>query len=198
MDDDPTNNPTSPYYFLNYQTAPNQTPLRSHHDDQYNVMVADCTRLYSQDNAPSSSSLLSGDGMLTRSTTTTAAAAAAASDDVDNNSDNYVSADDEVYNSDKEDILSSHHKNATPFQKPKTVFNDQNVEMIVRRTYFAKQKRFNMDDHQFQVTVKIRNEEDDKPLLESMLDALGSALHDILVQMRAFYTEHDRFIYVVR
>jgi hypothetical protein len=95
-------------------------------------------------------------------------------------------------------ILSSHHKNATPFQKSKTVFKDNNVEMIVRRTYFVKQKRFNMDDHHFQVKVKIRNEEDGKPLLESMLGALGSALLEILVQMREFYTEHDRFIYVVR
>jgi sulfur relay (sulfurtransferase) DsrC/TusE family protein len=211
MDDEPSK---LKHFYTDFKTAPKNRGFNTTHESRMNALVSYVSAVYKK---PPPSSLLDGDGMLTRSTTkTTAAAAAAASDDDDDDDDNNdddddddddddedddddddVGDDEEVNNSDKEDILSSHHKNATPFQNSKTVFKDNNVEMIVRRTTFARQKKFNIDDHHFQVNVKIRNEELDKPLLESMLGALGSALLEILVQLRHFYSDHNRFIYVV-
>ncbi len=86
----------------------------------------------------------------------------------------------------------------TPFDKPKVVFSDDNVDVLVHRIGFARQKRHILHDHHYSLTIRVHKANKSKKLvIESVLAGMFAGLRYVLKTLQEFYEgEANRYVFI--
>ena len=77
------------------------------------------------------------------------------------------------------------------FAKDETVYRDEKIQIVLKKIKFARQERFHIDDHNFQLKVILKKGSSNQPLLRDVLDIFLKAIVQMLKHLQQFYPKED-------
>ena len=77
------------------------------------------------------------------------------------------------------------------FDKVTKIYENEDLEVFVVKTMFKRQKRFRVQDHNYCLKIKLKQNTNQTPLLNSLLDVLNYAFTYIINNLKLFYNLDD-------
>ena len=81
-----------------------------------------------------------------------------------------------------------------PASQTDIIFETNELQMIIEKGAFQRQKRFRFQDHLFYVKIKLKNSNEPIPLLKDLLDFIHDGLIYLMDSIKTFYNEKDENI----
>ena len=71
------------------------------------------------------------------------------------------------------------------------IFENDKQIMIIQKGTFQRQKRFQLQDHLFNIKIKLKNEDEQLPFLKDILDFIEDGLLHMMHNIKPFYNAKD-------
>jgi len=81
-----------------------------------------------------------------------------------------------------------------PTSQTDIIFETNELQMIIEKGAFQRQKRFRFQDHLFYVKIKLKNNDQPIPFLKDLLDFIHDGLIYLMDTIKKFYNEKDENI----
>ena len=81
-----------------------------------------------------------------------------------------------------------------PVSQTDIIFETNELQMIIEKGAFQRQKRFRFQDHLFYVKIKLKNNNQPMPFLKDILDFIHDGLIYLMNTIKIFYNEKDQNI----
>ena len=81
-----------------------------------------------------------------------------------------------------------------PASQTDIIFETNELQMIIEKGAFQRQKRFRFQDHLFYVKIRLKNENQPIPFLKDLLDFIHDGLIYLMETIKRFYNEKDENI----
>jgi len=85
------------------------------------------------------------------------------------------------------------------FDRVTTVYEDDNLQVNVVKEMFKRQKIFKIEDHSYVMRIKLKNNNSEYPMLDSLMDVLYTAFTFMINNLKLFFPkseEDDNLIYL--